>query len=151
MPRYNALPCSSARVFSVLHDHAGEQLIGLLNVSAHKQTVVVSVPVDQLNLAEGEYELYDLFGRARWAEDARCSWSRDQLLSLRLTLEPFAAYCFAVRPAPVDALPSHADEIAAAADHAALPEALEATALQEAALGASNGQSSARRRRAARA
>ena len=46
-PRYNALPCSSARVFSVLHDHADERLIGLLNVSAHKQTVVVSVPVDQ--------------------------------------------------------------------------------------------------------
>ena len=69
-PRYNALPCSSARVFSVLHDHAGEQLIGLLNVSAHKQTVAISVPVDQLCLAEGEYELYDLFGCTRWVEDA---------------------------------------------------------------------------------
>src|SRR5215212_5123718 len=74
-PRYNALPCSSARVFSVLHDHAGERLIGLLNVGAHKQSLVISVPVDQLGLAEGEYELYELFGRARWVEDAHCSWS----------------------------------------------------------------------------
>src|SRR6185436_3500821 len=125
-PRYNALPCSSARVFSVLHDHADERLIGLLNVGAHKQTLVISVPVDQLGLAEGEYELYELFGRARWVEDACCSWSRDQLLALRLTLEPFAAYCFAVRPATVDATPSDADQAARAA---ALPATSEPTAL----------------------
>ena len=42
---------------------------------------MISVPIDQLDLAEGEYELYDLFGRARWVEGARCSWSRDQLLA----------------------------------------------------------------------
>jgi starch synthase (maltosyl-transferring) len=147
-PRYNALPCSSARVFSVLHDHADERLIGLLNVSAHKQTLLISVPVDQLGLAEGEYELYELFGRAHWVEDARCSWSRDQLLSLRLTLEPFAAYCFAVRPAIVDATSSTADEIAPAAELATLLETPEPAALAEAALGATNGLRSTRRKRA---
>jgi hypothetical protein len=147
-PRYNALPCSSARVFSVLHDHPGERLIGLLNVGAHKQTVVISVPVDQLGLAEGEYELYELFGRAPWVEGACCSWSRDQLLALRLTLEPFAAYCFTVRPATIDATSSGADEIALAADLPAT-EALEETALEEAALGVLNGQRSTRRKRAA--
>jgi starch synthase (maltosyl-transferring) len=155
-PRYNALPCSSARVFSVLHDHAGERLIGLLNVGAHKQTLVISVPVDQLNLAEGEYELYELFGRARWVEDACCSWSRDQLLALRLTLEPFAAYCLAVRPATVDATISGADETAPAVDLPAAPEEIEsaelaAVALEETALGAPNRQRSTRRKRAAEA
>ncbi|MEO7909685.1 MAG: alpha-amylase family glycosyl hydrolase, partial [Roseiflexaceae bacterium] len=150
-PRYNALPCSSARVFSVLHDHASEQLIGLLNVSAHKQTLVISVPVDELALAEGEYELYELFGRARWVEDARYSWSRDQLLSLRLTLEPFAAYCFAVRLASSDSLHSDIDATVLAADLPALPEAAEPAALEEAALGATNGQRSTRRKRTARA
>ncbi len=153
-PRYNALPCSSARVFSVLHDHAGERLIGLLNVGAHKQTLVISVPVDQLDLAEGEYELYELFGRTCWVEDACCSWSRDQLLALRLTLEPFAAYCFAVRPATVDATASGADETHLDAELPAVPEAIEpealaAVALKETALGASNGQRSTRRKRAA--
>jgi hypothetical protein len=148
-PRYNALPCSSARVFSVLHDHASERLIGLLNVSPHKQTLLISVPVDQLDLAEGEYELYELFGRAHWVEDARCSWSRDQLLSLRLTLEPFAAYCFAVRPTTVDVLRSDAGEIAPAAELAVLPEAAGPAALAETAVGATNGQRSTRRKRTA--
>ena len=141
-------------MFSVLHDHAGERLIGLLNVGAHKQTLVISVPIDQLDLAEGEYELYDLFGRACWVEDACCSWSRDQLLALRLTLEPFAAYCFAIRPATVDATISGAETTALAADLPAAPAALEETALaavtlEEAALGAANGQRSTRRKRAA--
>jgi hypothetical protein len=153
-PRYNALPCSSARVFSVLHDHAGERLIGLLNVGAHKQTLVISVPIDQLDLAEGEYELYDLFSRACWVEDACRSWSRDQLLALRLTLEPFAAYCFAIRPATVDVTISGAEATVLAADLPAAPAALEETALaavtlEEAALGAANGQRSTRRKRAA--
>src|SRR5215212_4701652 len=115
-PRYNALRCSSVQVFSVLHDHAGERLIGLLNVGAHKQTVAISVPVDQLGMDEGEYELFDLFSRARWVEDTSCSWSRDQLLALPITLEPFAAYCLAVRLAPVAVIPSDTDEIALAAD-----------------------------------
>jgi len=151
-PRYNALPCSSARVFSVLHDHAGEQLIGLLNVGAHKQTLVISVPVDQLGLAEGQYELYELFGRARWVEDAHCSWSRDQLLALRLTLEPFASYCFALRPAMIAAPQAGADEPIVDADPPATsaeiePATVAAGALAEAEVGAANGHRSSRRKR----
>jgi hypothetical protein len=155
-PHYNALPCSSAQVFSVLHNHAGERLIGLLNVGALKQTVAISVPVDQLGLAEGEYELYDLFGRARWVENMHCSWSRDQLLALRLTLEPFAAYCFVVRLVTADLPISGADQSAPAADLAAqlgadTPMPHDAVPLEEAALGASNGQRYTRRKRASRA
>src|SRR5262249_43915883 len=115
-PRYNALPCSSARVFTVLREHAGEQLIGLLNVGAHKQTLVISIPVDQLGLAEGAYELYELFGRVQWVEDERRSWPREDLLSLRLTLEPFAAYCFAVRAAPVESPAADAGHTSAPLD-----------------------------------
>ena len=91
------------------------------------------------------------FGRTRWAEGARCSWSRDQLLALRLTLEPFAAYCFAVRPATVAATRSGADETARAAELPELPAISEPTELEETALGAINGQRSTRRKRAARA
>jgi glycosidase len=149
-PRYNALPCSSARVFAVLREHAGERLIGLLNVSAHKQTLVVSVPVDQLELADGDYELFDLLGRARWSEDARRSWSREELLSLRLTLEPFAAYCFEIRSVMVDLPASDTNDIAVAV---ALPspsapvedEPVAALSLGEA--GAGNGRRPARRKR----
>jgi hypothetical protein len=148
VPRYNALPCSSVQVFSVLYDHADEQLIGLLNVGAHRQTVAISVPVDYLGLDEGEYELYDLFGRARWVEDGTCSWSRDQLLALPLTLEPFAAYCLAIRPVAVASTPPNADESAPAAHPPAAPETSEP--LEEAVLGATNGQRSPRRKRSAR-
>jgi hypothetical protein len=155
-PRYNALPCSSVQVFTVLYNHAGERLIGMLNVGAHKQTVAISVPVDQLGLVEGDYELFDLLGRARWVEQMRCSWSRDQLLALRLTLEPFAAYCFVVRLAAADPATPDADRPALAAEPAAKPTVAEskshdAVALEETALGASNGQRSTRRKRASRA
>lgn len=97
--QYNALPCSSAQIFGVLREHEGERVLGLLNVSPHKQTVVVSLPVDRMGLPEGDYELYSVIDQAIWAEDEQQSWRRDELLSMRLTLDPFAAYCFVVRPA----------------------------------------------------
>jgi glycosidase len=151
-PRYNALPCSSARVFAVLRERAGERLIGLLNVSAHKQTLVVSVPVDQLHLGEGDYELYDLLAGARWSEDTRRSWSREELLSLRLTLEPFAAYCFEIRSVVVD-LPAASAGAANLTVELPAPSApladepVAALSLGETAMGTSNGRRPARRKR----
>jgi hypothetical protein len=149
-PRYNALPCSNQRVFAVLREHSGEELIGLLNVGAHKQTVVVSVPVDQLDLTEDEYELYELFSGRVWVEAARSAWRRDELLALRLTLEPFAAYCFALRPAARaggdSSRPSAADTqaVGAPAETAPLPAAL---SLGEAQLSVTNGRRQGRRKR----
>ncbi|KPV51436.1 hypothetical protein SE17_21170, partial [Kouleothrix aurantiaca] len=104
---YNALPCSSAQVFAVWRSGEHEQLIGLLNVGPHKHTVVLSLPVDRLALAEGDYELYELFSRRAWAEAGRQVWARDELLALQLTLDPFTAYCLAVRVARA---PTAADE-----------------------------------------
>jgi glycosidase len=147
---FNALPCSSPRVFAVLREYAGEQVVGLLNVGAQKQTVVISVPVDQLGLAEGDYELYELFSRTLWAEADRRAWRRDELLAMRLTLEPFAAYCFVVRAAAVQA-PVADDR--PAAEQTAPPEAFESAAVSSAlALGEvtaaiTNGRRQGRRRR----
>ncbi|HEU5102040.1 MAG TPA: alpha-amylase family glycosyl hydrolase, partial [Roseiflexaceae bacterium] len=150
--RYNALPCSSARVFAVLREYAGERLIGLLNVSAHKQTLMVSVPVDQLDLADGDYELYDLLGRVPWSEDTRRSWSRDELLSLRLTLAPFAAYCFEIRSVVVDLPDANATDAKLAVKLPAKSAPVEdepvaALSLGEARGGAGNGRRLARRKR----
>ena len=148
---YNALPCSSAQVFAVLRKHAGERLIGLLNVGPHKQTVVASLPVDRLDLPEGNYELYELIDRQVWIEDERRSWRRDELLSLRLTLEPFAAYCFQVRQAAVQ-LPGTVDDPPAALDESAdggsvAPAPAAAVVLGEAPVQATNGRRQGRRRR----
>jgi hypothetical protein len=95
---YNAVPCDSAQVFAVLRTWEQERLLGLLNVGPHRQTIAISVPVDTLGLPEGDYALYDLLDAREWDEEGQRSWRRDELLSLRLTLEPFGAYCFAVRP-----------------------------------------------------
>jgi starch synthase (maltosyl-transferring) len=94
---YNAVPCDSPQVFAVLRTSEAEQLLGLLNVGPHRQTIAVSLPVDTLGMPDGEYALHDLLDGGEWAEEGQRSWRRDELLSLRLTLEPFGAYCFAVR------------------------------------------------------
>lgn len=96
---YNGLPSSNAQVFAVLREAGGEPALGLLNVGPHKHTVAISLPVDRLGLADGEYELFELFEQQLWAEGARRAWGRDDLLALHLTLEPYTAYCLLVRAA----------------------------------------------------
>lgn len=96
---YNAVPCDSSQVFAVLRVAETEQIVGLLNVGPHKQTVAVSLPVDTLGLPDGDYMLYDLFAGAPWTEEGCRSWRRDELLSMKLTVEPFGAYCFVVQAA----------------------------------------------------
>ncbi len=100
---YNALPCDNSQVLAVLRDKANP-LIGILNVGPHKQTVILSIPVDMLDLREADYELYDLFVNKYHEEEQHTSWRRDELLSMKLTLEPFAACCFAIRPAGTENL-----------------------------------------------
>jgi hypothetical protein len=99
---YNAVPCDSPQVFAVLRIWHNERLLGLLNVGPHRQTVAVSLPVDTLGLPDGDYALHDLLADTIWVEEQQRRWQRDELLSLKLTLEPFGAYCFAVRPATDD-------------------------------------------------
>jgi glycosidase len=150
---YDALPCSSPQVLGVLREHADDQLLGLLNVGPHRQTVAVSVPVDRLGLADGDYELVSLLDQRRWVEDGRCTWSRDDLLSVRLTLEPFTAYYLAVRPAvPAPAAPPEQAATPATPPPAeqAEPEPLPAAVeLGAAPLTSTNGRRQGRRKREA--
>jgi glycosidase len=95
---YNAVPCDSPQVFAVLRTWQDDRLLGLLNVGPHRQTIAISLPVDTLGLPEGDYTLHDLLAGEAWTEEGRQSWRRDELLSLRLTLEPFSAYCCAIQP-----------------------------------------------------
>jgi hypothetical protein len=95
---YNAVPCDSPQVFTVLRTWENDRLLGLLNVGPHRQTIAISLPVDTLGLPDADYTLYELLGARAWVEDGQRSWRRDELLSLRITLEPFGAYCFALRP-----------------------------------------------------
>jgi glycosidase len=145
---YNSMPCSNAQVFAVLREHAGERLIGLLNVSPHKHTLVLSVPVDRFDLPEGDYELLDLFTQRMWVEEGCRSWRRDELLALRLTLEPFVAYCLMVRAVVRPPDTGNVQELplgdAAPQSLAVLPVGI---ALSEASLGVSNGRRQSRRKR----
>jgi hypothetical protein len=107
---YNSVACDSPQVFTVLRVAAETHLLGILNVGPHKQTVGVSLPVEQLNLAAGDYRLHELCSGQLWIEEGRGCWQRDELLALKLTLEPFGAYCFVARavecPDPLPAGPA---------------------------------------------
>lgn len=97
--QYNAIPCNSAQVFTVLRMCRGEHIIGLMNIGPHKQIITLSIPVDMLGLPEGDYRLCELLSGTDWRENSHSQWRRDELLSINLTLEPFSAYCFIVEAA----------------------------------------------------
>jgi hypothetical protein len=113
----NAVACDSAQVFSVLRIHEGDAVVGLLNVGPHRHTVTMAMPLHELALPEGDYQIVDLLRGERWCEAGRRRWPRDELLALRLTLEPFGAYGLALRPAePEDPPEEAAPEMAAQAE-----------------------------------
>jgi hypothetical protein len=96
---FNAVPCDSPQTFAVLRMWQDDRLLSLLNVGPHRQTIVISLPVDTLGLPEGDYALYNLLADGVWDEEGQRCWRRDELLALKLTLEPFDGYCFALQPA----------------------------------------------------
>ena len=107
---YNSVACDNPQVFTVLRVDAETHLLGMLNVGPHKQTVGVSLPVEQLNLSAGDYTLHELCSGQTWIEEGRRCWQRDELLSLNLTLEPFGAYCFVARAVEcLDPMPAAPD------------------------------------------
>lgn len=148
---YNRLQCSSTQVFAVLREAPGEYVLGLLNVGPHKHTIVVSLPVDQIGLADQTYELFELFEQRAWVEEGRRAWARDDLLALQITLEPFGAYGFLLRSAVADPADpaSAAGSDSAPIDDQRLGEivmpALASPA--ELGLGVGNGRRTTRRRR----
>ncbi|GAB4207201.1 MAG: alpha-amylase family glycosyl hydrolase [Roseiflexaceae bacterium] len=93
---YGRVRSSSGEVFVVLRQSEGQQLIGVLNVGPHKQTVQLQLPLAIMSLPEGDYALDELIGQ----EPSRTSpqtWPRAGLEALSLTIEPFGAYCFLLR------------------------------------------------------
>jgi hypothetical protein len=101
--RFNAVLCDFRQIFTVLREHEGQRLLGLLNVSPHKRTVTFGLPVDLLGLPEGRFRLCEMLSGRYWDEEGRTSWERDELLSFAITLDSYEAYCFALEPAPEEA------------------------------------------------
>ena len=97
---WEAAPCSSPQVWTVVRRCGNAHAIGIMNVSALKQTVTISLPIDMLDLGDGTYYVRDLLTQQVWREGAKTTWKRDELLTLRLTLEPFEAYCIAAEHVP---------------------------------------------------
>lgn len=98
---YNAVWCDSPQVFAVVRVLEDVCVLGLLNVGPYKQTVTLSLPVEALNLADINYRVRELLKNRIWTEDRYSSWRRDELRHMRLTLEPFGAYCLALEPQTV--------------------------------------------------
>lgn len=101
---YHAIPCDSPHIFAVLRSGPDGTLAGLVNLGPHKHTATISLPVDRLGLPDGDYVIQNLLGDA--ATQSGETWSRDDLAAVRLTIEPFAAYCLRVAPAPQPAAPA---------------------------------------------
>jgi len=95
---YNAVWCDSPQVFAVMRVLHKDCLLGLLNISPYKQTVTLSLPIDTLPLDNTSFLLHELLSDVCWIEDDQRSWRRSELQHLRLTLEPFRAYCLALEP-----------------------------------------------------
>ncbi len=95
---YNAVWCDSPQVFAVMRVLYKDCLLGLLNISPYKQTVTLSLPIDTLPLDNTSFRLHELLTDVCWIEDDQRSWRRSELQHLRLTLEPFQAYCLALEP-----------------------------------------------------
>jgi hypothetical protein len=99
---YNVVPCDDPSVFAVLRLGDAHPLVCLLKVGANKRLVTLSLPVDLLGLRDERYALYDIIRGEQFIAEGRRCWRRDELLALRLTLEPFEAYCFELQVVPQD-------------------------------------------------
>lgn len=94
---YNAVSCSDPTLFALLRVYAGELLLCVICLSPQRQTYELRLAVDLLPDASGRYELRELLSAAGWSEDGRGVWNRSGLAILQLALDPFGAYCFAIR------------------------------------------------------
>lgn len=95
--QYNRIACSNEQVFTVLRSWESTRLLGLLNVGPHRQTVSLRLPLDEMDLPEGNYELINLMLNTQWDEEGKQVWHHSELAELHLTLEPYSAYCCEVR------------------------------------------------------
>lgn len=93
---YNTVRCDSAQVFIVVRKLGEHVVLGLLNFDPHKRTVTMQLPLEALNLEAGRYRLRELLLNLAWSEEGRSTWQRDELCQIRLTLDPFGAYCVAL-------------------------------------------------------
>lgn len=97
--QYNQIQSDNPQIFTIIRRWEHERAIGLLNVGAHRITVTINIPVDSLHLAEGNYSLHQIMYDQLWIEEGRTSWTREELRSFKITLDPFTANCYLIVPA----------------------------------------------------
>jgi hypothetical protein len=86
---YGKVTSNSRQIFGVLRQSSGQQVIGLLNVGPHTQTVQVHLPLDSMDLPEGSYALEELL--------------QGESSTAAHTVKPFTGYCFLLRKVEVAA------------------------------------------------
>ncbi|HEY1012291.1 MAG TPA: alpha-amylase family glycosyl hydrolase [Herpetosiphonaceae bacterium] len=113
---FNQVPCDAPQVWTVLRSFEDERLIVAMNISPHKRTAILSLPVDRLNLSDGEYHLYDALSERVICERETDTWRPEELLRVPMTFDPYAALYIQVRPGPPPAAPSALDVAAPEAE-----------------------------------
>lgn len=94
----NAVPCDDPQVFCVLRSDGITHMLGLIKIGARKRTATISLPIDRIELGEGDYTLYDIIQCQQLAQGTRVHWNRDDLLAFQFTPEPFEAYAMMITP-----------------------------------------------------
>jgi hypothetical protein len=95
---YTRVTTDTSHLFCVLRTHEGQSLIGVLNISPHKRSVTLHLPLDTLPSTAENYTLVDLLHNREWVEEGRRTWPRDEVAALRLTFDPFGAYFLMAHP-----------------------------------------------------
>lgn len=93
---YRRVQCDSPHVFSVTRVLGSAIVVGLLHIAPHRRTVTVNLAPIVADTAAGPYRLRELSQQHCWPEEARSAWSLTELGQVRLTLEPFSAYCLSL-------------------------------------------------------
>ena len=110
---FNTVPCDDRACLAVVRMLNDEHMVMLVNLGPHRRTITMSLPVDLLNLSDQRYFLYDLLGECQLMEADQSTWECDDLLSLRLTMEPFQVLMVTIRPVQeAPQLPAEADQTA---------------------------------------
>jgi hypothetical protein len=94
---FNAVPCASPDVLSVVSEEQGETVWGM--VSLHAERSPLEFDLSRWAPKKGTFGLFDLLAQQHWMEAGRDRWSAGAAGALRLSPIPFEPYFWRIETA----------------------------------------------------
>ncbi|NOK58039.1 MAG: alpha-amylase [Chloroflexi bacterium AL-W] len=95
---YNAIMSDNPDIFGILSENQHECLLCLLNMGPDRHTITIQIPTNITDTLNTACTLTELLRDIQWNEAGQTIWSRTDIPILQLTLAPFEAYCFHIKP-----------------------------------------------------